>query len=912
MFITRTIKVDLHKSRSQFGSSWAQVANQQIHMSDADDDSDCGVALRLVRRGISDDGISAALAVIDGIDKKRKRDPAKARYAKLKKQKTNVPEHARRKIEQYNRVEAYHNKDTINVDATSAPKLGGARQNKVLPGGILRICFGRLARSAKCNRPGEQRRRLKRALRGDGAKRRKQLAAHPRGQMPLAVSTSSAAKNLNAGTDHTQKLRNAVAQLAYEKGNQTIASLPKTEHGTVEVALDETEHTVLRTLVLALAKKTMASHLTKSLCMLHAYLTWLIPGSAEAQCIEVPLPPCLMPDASASSFVACVNRRFRWELLDGKATRLTFLYSSDSGTSLAPAFRETLRIIKRRLPNTRVNALHLKCFLHKQSTSTHVGLKPVDLIGKLFCATTMLHRGCVFEEFVENVRAIIDRLDLTFDGPSEADRAHKRAVLTNLVWNDPTLADDELGLGARRHDAISPFIEKLVTVDATPMSSDVLLYFIEPGRALTKLEAQDDYFQTLMAILFHRIPGVPRVNNWLNLFPCFSWWDVSIRWHNIGKLAWRMLPGVGDGLAGLIDAELVFGIPTSDTEKAIIRSRKRKATNMVGNPETPDKLCASTLLLKISMHTTGYLFRNSRMTRERGFFSVNPGNTSGPFSKTIEYVFERLMDLAHPFWTPLTGGAQWTPQQMQIVTDTYLRFVGSIRGRILELILQYPIRASGLVNDAPLATRVARQEELRDIKRRNRRCCCDEEYTWDVVDDMTLEEDLTSRVEGTGLRVYRAFQRLPPSNLMSEIRFGRTTTHTQAAKRGRRPKVSTICAKHSLAELFSAWSRVREAAGVRRYLEEGGAAATAELHPTSSSLGPWQLYFTEQMGIDRRLRMQTIAAKWNGFVAHQRKPYEDAWRKLREETDIKEVTAPVLLGGRDAVRHRRRERAHST
>ena len=209
---------------------------------------------------------------------------------------------------------------------------------------------------------------------------------------------------------------------------------------------------------------------------------------------------------------------------------------------------------------------------------------------------------------------------------------------------------------------------------------------------------------------------------------------------------------------------------------------------------------------------------------------MDTASGAGPLRRAVDFYFDRLADLGLQFWAVFDwpgAGAAGQSETLQLVTDVFFTMVAHLEWRLLEpLEAEWPYRGAPIFNvNAPPTLRRDRLNELHQIKREERWCCTDKEFTQKTAEEMGPLEDLTSPNSRVGVENTRSLAKVRLTNLLNEVRFGRTTSHMQAAKRGRVPKAYTLCCKHLLAELLAQWKVLAELEGERKHLLRGGTAA---------------------------------------------------------------------------------------
>jgi hypothetical protein len=551
------------------------LAASIIRSADADSDED-DLAATINNTHHSDD-----LAGLIANRKTPQSRAAHARNVKLKHSHPAQPKHVKTRIAAYNANEAVHVKDKIS-DQRALPKLGGMVQNKLLAAAMLRSCFGRRNHMNMCARSKEVRRREFRNAkrRHDAILQGRSLSLHTSlRKCPLATSTNAMAESMTSTTTHVQKVRNACAETIRMKIVERMFAMGDSEHANFGITMDETEHTLSRLTPLRTIKKTLIRHITKSIMMGHLIMVKSIASgtSTTYDRFEVPLRPAVLVDTKAPTVLEYFKQRIDLEQELKKLKMATFNFTTDSAKSMRKAFKLIWTWVNRICLEVRKKSLHWRCSLHKLSSSIKSATSPLDTLGKLFCGTTIMHRGAVNTCVVQGIRNhVMTTARITTTPPDPDETIIKRNFLSLIMWTDSAFQHRDLDVHSKNDAARRDAFERLLKIDASPLNSDRILIYIPPGKLVTRQAAAEEFWDLLQVCYLCRLPPIPKVSDWTHLFGATSWWTVFAGYHKLGRIGWKCLPGVAKTLGDHVTADWVYGVMPDDATRQIIRSRPKR------------------------------------------------------------------------------------------------------------------------------------------------------------------------------------------------------------------------------------------------------------------------------------------------------------------------------------------------
>ena len=327
------------------------------------------------------------------------------------------------------------------------------------------------------------------------------------------------AENRDASGTHVANVQAAVAGVIVARQTATAARMPDAEAAVYEISFDETE---VRT---GISRPNQGSrqrllYRVRSMLMLHFTVSWLAAGAAVGRVVEYVVPPALLWTTCGMNIVSGVMERLsRYvAILKTRAPRVAVVVHSDSAKSCLRMFvllRHMLTITFAR----QVFFLHCLCCMHLIFLAVNATHKPFAQLGPLFCATSLIHRGSIYEKFLRQVEATLNKkLRITYtDPPTPQEDEYIAAVCHLLLW--------------RQHSGQELPQEYLRSVDDfrcifnRQLWDGCILHYCPYGCCPGgRPETLRRMMQCLTDLIFGALPPIPALNRWLKLYPPIVWW----------------------------------------------------------------------------------------------------------------------------------------------------------------------------------------------------------------------------------------------------------------------------------------------------------------------------------------------------------------------------------------------------
>ena len=463
--------------------------------------------------------------------------------------------------------------------------------------------------------------------------------------------------------------------------------------------------------------------------MLHGKLTTVPLSVAEPSVkLDVICTPSLLQSKGADTMINAILKRLPVKLsfLARKHRGLILVLMTDAAK---PCDRLT-RLLPKLAPATcPIVVLHAHCCMHQVSLGVGAVHKPLGVLGPLFCATNLSHKGNTWDLLRTTVhRTIRERLLITLTPPDPEHTAYMSAVLGLLEWDTDMLSDRNLQRMSRqkhRRKAAADLLARLLHG-----IGGLLFHYCPLGCCLGGehesprdesvrkiIEAFDDLF-------FAAMVPVPACNRWTKLYPAVSFWLCTMLVYGLISSAWvaihsRRSIGSGAVAEGLVVDELV-GPASDDIWRAVDRSRLSKSIRLLTDPDSPDRLAALAITLRPCNMFMGYLFRTGALTSDVSILELLDPETN-PVLKLLAFYWEKLTQPDDAFWLPLRGLEGWSEHKLFLVMSTVMTMYGTLDMRLVRQFKGWPFKMWKLAKlTVPVEVRTSFYDnELTKV----RRCC---------------------------------------------------------------------------------------------------------------------------------------------------------------------------------------------
>ena len=281
------------------------------------------------------------------------------------------------------------------------------------------------------------------------------------------------------------------------------------------------------------------------------------------------------------------------------------------------------------------------CCMQQLSLAISAGFKPTKMIGALFCSVTLMHRSGVHDVMMARLRAHIMRNLKTTDVPPSAHHVKfATALLTLLEWDAGDLANwsNHGPAGLRARERRKAF-DDLVRVATGCWKSQRLLHFCPPGCCNHLGESHDKVFNALVDVVWGRLPPIPALKQWTNLYQPTGRFAVSNNICGLFKNVWvQKSSSSSQGPTLPRDLDAIFQNPVDDvTFRATARSRAGKSVRWANHPWTHWELVVVALAMKPAVTHMGYLFQSGALHTEHSV--VELCSPSSPALECITFYF---------------------------------------------------------------------------------------------------------------------------------------------------------------------------------------------------------------------------------------------------------------------------------
>ena len=659
-----------------------------------------------------------------------------------------------------------------------------------------------------------------------------------------------------------------------------VNALERGDVAVLQVAFDETEQRLSINL-----EGCGSNYLntTVSTMMVHGILHWRL-GSQD-QVLNLACAPAILPDTSAASLLGGIANRLPFNMaeLAGKVNTFVVVLISDA----AKACRKVSRVLTS-MANGAFLVLHNKCIMHQVSLSVNYCQLHVNMLGVLFCSSTLVHQGRAYDALLRNVRRLLgspDRFQITLTPPRDEDKLYLKRALEMLDWDETLYRDHDLQRKSQSKAKKQKARDEFARMFTGDVRCKTLKHYCPLGCCpLGRDQSVDKAVDAFKGVLLSSLPEVPAVNRWTKLYPAVAWWLCALLLGGVVSDAWIKLHTSQDEEDG-IQVEDLMGPQDTETHRAIARSRQRKSIKFISDPETPLKLCAFGLAMRPTLMIMGFLFRTGQLHAEHCILDIlGPNN---PVERTIAYYCQALQDLRSDFWLILRKmGQGWGDKAMQLGVDAVLRMIG---GLFMRLVLPYQGPPWNLW---PLASAETSQNERAElIKSTLLQACpnCLDPFAMHFKRCAESQVDLAGDDAAARRVLQAAFKQCPCTNILSEDRFARSSNQRQHT-RGRAQSDISMMTNHVISEVFSQHQRT-----LARHKAENLGTVTPVCLKGASAQSSFTLYFAEEKKRNPGKTMAEISETWAALPLETRGEYSRRAQALRKEVVSDSPEQPIAV-----------------
>ena len=366
----------------------------------------------------------------------------------------------------------------------------------------------------------------------------------------------------------------------------------------------------------------------------------------------------------------------------------------------------------------------------------------------------------------------------------------------------------------------------------------------------------------ILSLLFiNRTPSTPALNKWTQLYPSLSWWCVATHLHSFLPTVWAQAFASSNEEASNLD---LLAPAADEVLSALHRVRAGRVRRWLFDAMTRWELLIICVTLRAVLSFMGFLFEKERASALQSLTVLlqRPGVGDG----VVSFLVTRLLQLGSEFWCVYRYGGM-DQHKLQLALDTVLRLAGSLSFRVVYSLEQYPWRLWRVLD--PAQPYESRREQASVVEGACQQCL-DPSFTKPLLAGCAVRELLDPETL-PHKRARASFESCRATNVMSELRFARTSKHLAASKFGRACSLSTVASKHLLSELG--------------FLHNQALDSWENSHPRPH--------------IDAALKSDKAVSSWHRFVAEKRKDgftmseAASEWRQLT----LEEKAAYAQQGG---------------
>lgn len=443
-----------------------------------------------------------------------------------------------------------------------------------------------------------------------------------------------------------------------------LQELPACRLGVLELAFDETEHTLK---VGGTDDDDGVVVGGQQLFMFHSILTWILPNLDE-QRHNITMPPLVLEDQTTESILAAIQLRFPVILADlvAKAKDFTIVVNSDS----ASACLRLSKIITQRpslvVGNRVVHVLHPGCLMHQAALVCGEPLRWLKIVNNMFRAATWMKNGGIKKTVKREIAK--ETIKTVYDAPADCTEEEFATDMLKLLHWDLDVEDELTDI--LKHltpdgllKAIDPLAENKDTADKGDGKSlrrqrartlrkmwggnwwsdrkVAKRHPCLPGCCRTLAEAEGKAKRALWEGWYDTAISIPALNRWTKLYQPMAWMLFGLSIHNVlGNAMKRLLDKRGhevndvnvDALeraaaAGPPDVADPAAPPSMDEYRKRERTRFCKTAKWLVQQHCRPNLASAVIVLRPMQQVLRKLFESVRVQHESFASTIVPFTT---------------------------------------------------------------------------------------------------------------------------------------------------------------------------------------------------------------------------------------------------------------------------------------------
>jgi hypothetical protein len=361
----------------------------------------------------------------------------------------------------------------------------------------------------------------------------------------------------------------------------------------------------------------------------------------------------------------------------------------------------------------------------------------------------------------------------------------------------------------------------------------------------------------ILSLLFiNRTPSTPALNKWTQLYPSLSWWCVATHLHSFLPSVWARVFVSSKEDASNLD---LLAPAADEVLSALHQVRAGKVRRWLFHHMTRWELLIICITLRAVLSFMGFLFKRESTSALQSVTVLL--QRPGVGDRVVSFLVTRLLQLESEFWCVYRYGGM-DEHKLQLALDTVLRLAGSLSFRVMYALEQYPWRLWRVVD--PAEPYESRREQAAKVEGACQRCF-DPYFTKPLLATCTVQE-LLDPATLPHKRARASFQSCRATNIMSELRFARTTKHLATSKVGRACSLSTVASKHLLSELSSLHNQALDSWESRHPRPHIDVAAKS-----SKAGSSWHHFVAERRKAG--VTIKEAAAQWGRFTEGEKAAY---------------------------------------
>ena len=191
-------------------------------------------------------------------------------------------------------------------------------------------------------------------------------------------------------------------------------------------------------------------------------------------------------------------------------------------------------------------------------------------------------------------------------------------------------------------------------------------------------ESRARLVELISLVFLHRIPNVPALNKWTQLYPSISWWAVAMQLHKFIQMIWaKAFPGCGDRDDPVLDLLAPAG---EEILSGLNKVRAGKVMRWAWHPKTQAELAVVCISLRAVLSFMGFLFKQEAESAQHSITVLlkNPSECH----RVVNFLIARLLNIDGDFWLVYRFGGldEW---KLQLALDVVLRLAASLSYRLI-------------------------------------------------------------------------------------------------------------------------------------------------------------------------------------------------------------------------------------